>query len=223
MFAYPEQARYGRPIPKSKIFEKSNAPSSLRKRFAAEVDKLVWEYKLAPDTVNLPERGGVLEIQVISVSLKTPRLDPDLLRCLDRTIPHPLFFEVTHAGRFRTVAAFKRPHEANAGDWVVGDYYQSPWRKALSSQAPLPLAIDLFGLYEAMLRALMMPAKTGESLREQAERLSKFRVAQGEIRKLEAKVKREKHFPRQVDLERELRTLRKAWSEELNASGDRTT
>ncbi|HLP42440.1 MAG TPA: DUF4391 domain-containing protein, partial [Fibrobacteria bacterium] len=90
MFLYPEKAKYGRPIPKTKVFEKAEAAAPLRKRFAAEVDKLVWEYKLAPDTVNLPERDGILEIQVLSISLKTPQFDLDLLRCLDRAIAHPL-------------------------------------------------------------------------------------------------------------------------------------
>ncbi|HLP42227.1 MAG TPA: DUF4391 domain-containing protein, partial [Fibrobacteria bacterium] len=120
--------------------------------------------------------------------------------------------------RIRTVAAFKRPHETVPGDWVVGDYFESPWGSANGARKPLPLALDLLGLYEAMLRTLMPPAREGESLREQVERLARFRVARSDIRRLEARLRREKSFLRKVDLERELRTLRKAWSEELAAS-----
>lgn len=217
MFAYPEKARYGRPIPKTKVFEKSGATSSIRKRFAAGIDKLVWEYKLSPETVNLPARDGMFEIQIISASLKSPDLDTDLLRVIDQAIPHPILFEVEHGDRVRTVAAYKRRHETSEGAWVVGEYFEGPKRPRSAARQPLPLALDLAGLYEALLRTFLLPARRGESLRDQVERLGRFRVAQGEMRTLESRIKREKQFARQVDLERELRTLRKAWHEELQA------
>jgi hypothetical protein len=223
MFAYPEKARYGRVIPKTKIFEKASVPSSVRKLFASQVEKLVWEYKLAPDTVNLPERDGVLEIQVIITSLKTPDFDPALLRVLDRSIPHPVFFEIHTHGKAQTWAAYKRPHETNPGEWVVGDYFSSPKRSLHAVRSALPLALDLFGLYESMLRSMMLPAKPDESLRAHVDRMSTFRVAQGEMRSLTSRLRREKQFPRKVDLERELRTLRKAWKLELEATDPGST
>lgn len=219
MFAYPEKARYGMAIPKTKIFEKSDIPSSLRRLFAAQVDKLVWEYKLAPDTVNLPIGDGVLEIQVITASLKTPDFDPVLLRVLDKSIPHPVFFELQSDAKVRTWAAYKRPHETNSGEWVVGEYFASPRRSPDTQCPPLPLALDLDGLYASMLRSLMLPALPGESLRAHADRLLAFRIAQGEMRALTSRLRREKHFPRKVDLERELRNLRKTWKQELEADG----
>lgn len=220
MFAYPEKARYGRVLPKARIFEKAEVPSSLRKLFATQVDKLVWEYKLAPDTVNLPERNGVLEIQIISLVLKTPDLDPALLRILDESIHHPVFFEIHSAGKAQVRAAYKRPHETRTGEWVVGEYHSSPWKTEAGARAPLPLALDLYGLYESILRSLMLPAKPGETLRAQTDRIAAFRIAEGQMRTLASRLRREKQFPRKVDLERELRSLRKTWKLELEASGD---
>lgn len=220
MFAYPDKARYGRVIPKTKVFEKAGVVAAMRKLFATQVDKLVWEYKLAPDTLNLPEGDGVLEIQVIHVALKTPDCDPALLRILDRSIPHPVFFELHADGKARTCAAYKRPHETQAGEWVVGDYFSSQWGPHSGPRLPLPMALDLAGLYASMLRALMLPAQPGESLRAQVDRMHAFRIAQGEIRTLTSRLRREKHFPRKVDLERALRTLRKTWKQELEAAGE---
>lgn len=223
MFTYPEKARYGRVIPKTKIFEKAHVTSSMRKLFAAQVDKLVWEYKLAPDTVNLPEREGILEIQIIHVTLKSSNFDPTLLLALDRSIPHPVFFEIHYDGKTQIRAAYKRPHEAHSGECVVEEYFTSRWRSSKLPRSPLPLALDLFGLYETMLRTLMLPSQPGESLRDHVARMSAFRIAQGEMRTLSSRLRREKHFPRKVDLERELRTLRKAWKQELEASGPELT
>ncbi len=217
MFAYPSKALYGRVLPKTKIFEKAGVTSAQRKRFAAQWEKVVWEYKLAPDTVNLAEGEGVQEIQIMTVTLKTAESDFDLLRCLDNAIAHPLFFELIHGKRRRLVAAFKRSHETISDAGVVGEYFSSPWVSESTERKPLPLALNLRGLYEAMLRTLMLPAREGESLREQTERLARFQVAQREMRQLEAKLRHEKSFAKKVDLERELRSLRKAWSAELAA------
>jgi hypothetical protein len=81
------------------------------------------------------------------------------------------------------------------------------------------LALDLYGLYESMLRSMLLPANPGESLRAQVNRMSAFRVAQGEMRNLTSRLRREKQFPRKVDLEREIRSLRKLWASELDLAG----
>ena len=70
LFQYPEQAAFGRVVPKSKIYEHGRASTALKKVFVDQVAKIVWKYKLSPDTINLPSRPAAPEIQVFEVVRK---------------------------------------------------------------------------------------------------------------------------------------------------------
>lgn len=208
LFAYPKQAEFGRTLPKNKIYEHSQSNAALRRLLVRQVDHIVWQYKLAPETVNLPARPGVPEIQVFSIALKTPELSEEVLRCIDQAIPFPIFHLLTFENRIKTAAAYKRPSEADAGRWVVGAYFAAPWQPADSARAPLPVALDLGGLYEQMLRQLMpLPPRAEESLQQQVERLAHIRAKQSECLKMEARLQREKQFNRKVEINAQLRAL----------------
>ena len=210
MFLYPDKAKYERVLPKNKVYEKAKPPASVRERFVAEVNRIVWQYKLSPETVNLPSRAGVLEIQIFSVELKTRQLGLDVLRCIDQAIAHPIFFELEFENKVRVLSAYKRPHESIAGRWVVGDYFETPWEPHDVSRPVLPVALDMAGLYEEMLRSIMpLPPIKGETLKAQVERLAQIRVKQGEVKKLEVKLQREKQFNRKVEIHTRLRELNK--------------
>lgn len=80
---YPKQATFGRVLPKNKIYEHSGANTRLKDLFVEQVEQIVWQYKLAPETINLPAKPGVPEVQVFRVVLKTRELSVDVLKCID--------------------------------------------------------------------------------------------------------------------------------------------
>lgn len=211
LFQYPAQAGFHRVIPKTKIFAHASPSRSMRDRFARDVAQIVWEYKLAPETVNLPNQPAVPEIQVFSLHLKPAAgdaLDEGLLRCIDKAIQFPIFFEVFAADHVRQLAAYKRPSEADAAKWVVGDYFATPWLPVTVERGPLPVALDLATLYEQMLRTLIpTQAREGESLQALVERHAVIRSRESEQRKLAARLQREVQFNRKVEINAQLRTL----------------
>ena len=71
LVSYPKQAEFGRTLPKNKIYEHSGANTRLKDMFVEQVEQIVWRYKLAPETTNLPAKPGVPEIQVFAIQLKT--------------------------------------------------------------------------------------------------------------------------------------------------------
>lgn len=209
LFAYPPQAELNRGLPKSKIYEHARPSRSIRERFVAEVDQIVWRYKLAPETVNLPTRPGVPEIQVFSVTLRTGELSESVLRTIDTAIPYPILFELSHGGQIKSTAAYKRPSDADSAKWVVNAYFETDWQSVDNPREPLPVALDLSRLYEQLLQRLIpFPARPGESLKEQVERANAIRNKKVESQKLESRLRQEKQFNRKVELNRELRTLR---------------
>ena len=209
MYAYPNQAAYGRSVPKSKIYQFAKPTRKLQQRIVDQVSRIVWQYKLSPETTNLPTRQGVSEIQVFAISLKSGELSTDVLRCIDRAISFPIFFEIVFDERIKEMAAYKRVSDADSSKWVVGDYFETAWQPADSPREPLPVSLDLGKLYEQMLQRLMpLPAHPGESLKAHAERLGMIRSKENERSKLEDRLNREQQFNRKVELNAALRKVK---------------
>lgn len=208
LYRFPEQAFFGRSLPKNKVYEKAKPTAALKERFVSEIGQITWQYVLSPESLNLPGRGELQEIQVFTLNLKTPDLKPDVLRCIDQAIPHPILFELRYGDRVRALSAFKRPSDAEHGKWVVEDYFGTPWLPADTPRSPLPVALDMSALYAAVLRSWMpTPARPSETLRAQVERLVRIRVLENEIARLETKRAREQQFNRKVEWHHKLREL----------------
>lgn len=206
MFAYPKKAEFNRPIPKSKIYEWAKPGRAIRNRFAGQIAEIVWKYKLAPETVNLPARQGVEEVQVFEIALKTGEIAEDVLRTIDKAIPSPIIYELTFDRRFKCVAAYKRPSEAEAGKTVLDSYFETGWESLAAARPPLPVALDMAGLYEQMLRRLLpVPPLPGEPLKLYAERANQIRMKEKECRRIEARIRQEVQFNRKVELNAQLR------------------
>lgn len=213
LFAYPKQAEFGRVLPKNKIYEHSGANTRLKDLFVEQVDQIVWRYKLAPETINLPAKPGVPEIQVFAVQLKTPELHRDVLRCIDSAVQFPIIFELTQGqgaeARTQVVAAYKRPSDADSANWVCSEYFDSGWMSITSERAPLPFALDLAGLYEQLLHQLVPIApRTQEPLRDLVARTETMMTKAKEVAKAEARLAKEKQFNRKVEINATLRQLK---------------
>jgi hypothetical protein len=209
LFAWPAQAQFNRILPKAKIYEHARPGRRIREEFVHQVDQIVWKYKLAPETINLPAGGGVQEIQVFSITSRLETLSESVLRTIDNAIPFPAFFEITFQHRIRCSAAFKRPSDAATARWVVEAYFHTDWLTADQLREPLPVAIHLASLYEHLLRQLIPIApRPRESLRQQVERVNAIRSKQLEYSKLETRLQQEQQFNRRVELNQQLRTLR---------------
>lgn len=209
LFAYPRSAQFGRVIPKSKIYEHADAKTALKDKFVSEVDQIVWAYKLAPETINLSAAKHVNEIQVFNVRLREQRVSEDVLRAMDRAIPFPLIFELAHQAKRRTVAAFKRPNEADKSKWVVSDYFWSNWVAEDAERTALPVSLDLAGLYDKLITALMPVApKEEEDIQARVDRVEAIRAKEHEVAKIQAKLAKEKQFNRKVEINKALRTAK---------------
>lgn len=213
LIAYPKQAAFGRVLPKNKIYEHSGANTRLQRLFVEQVEQIVWQYKLAPETINLPARPGVPEIQIFSIQLKFTELHEDVLRCIDGAVQFPILFEL-HQGqgdqaKTQVVAAYKRPSEADASRWVLSSYFSSDWMPASTARVAMPLALDMGHLYAALLQGLLtLPARPQELLAEWAARVELAAAKRREAEKIQARLAKEKQFNRKVKINAALRQLK---------------
>lgn len=208
MFAYPKQAEINRVVPKTKIYAHAKVSKRIKELFVTQVEEILWKYKLSPETINLPARNGINEIQVFEIALKTPELDVDVLQAIDRAIPFPLVFQLTHEGQVRFAAAYKRPSDADASKWVIEASFQTELQPADAERLPLPVALDLAGLYEHIVRChIPLPPRSGEGLAGHVARFNGIEAKKKRRQQLETWLGQEKQFNRKVELNAALRSL----------------
>ncbi len=234
LFRFPEKARFDRLIPKSKIYERAELDSALRDKFVTQVEQIRWVYKLAPETINLAATRSVTEIQVFHIELRSAVVDHEVLRAIDRAIPFPLIFELTHRDRVKVAAAYKRPSESDSSRWVVGNYFESDWLPEDSPREALPMALDMAALYEQLLSPLVtsqsrpspVPSGTREfpapysatpqaaagatslTLEQRIALAERIAAKSKEIERIKSRLAREKQFNKRVAINTELRDAR---------------
>ena len=205
---YPAQAAFGRTLPKNKLYAHSHAGTRLKNLFVQQVEQIVWQFKLGPETINLPARPAVPEIQVFGIQLKMPELSFDVLRAIDQAVQFPIIFELAHAGRTQVIACHKRPSEVDASRWVLSDYFASGWLADPAERGAMPVALHLGGLYEQLLRTLLpLPGRPHETLAEHVARLDALAAKQREADKTAVRLEKERQFNRKVAINADLRRL----------------
>lgn len=211
IYNFPHKALVNRNIPKTKFYEHASITRTVKDAFISQIQQITWAYKLSPETTNLAALKGLFEIEVFNIQLKTPELNEGVLLSIDKAIPHPILFQLLFEDKIRIVLAYKRMSEADETKWLIEKYLSSEWFSLKTTEQlkqPLPIALNLGGLYEQMLKALMpIAANEGENIKAQSERLSQIQRKQREIAQLQGKMKNEKQFNRKVEMNHQLKTL----------------
>jgi hypothetical protein len=208
LIEFPKQAEFGRVLPKSKIYEHASPSSKVKELFIQSVGKIIWSYKLSPETVNLPAKNEVQEIQIFTVILKTEKLKYEVLQTIDKAILSPIIFALTFKGKTRYVAAYKRPSEADKNKWVVSNYFETEWMKNDSNKIELPITLNLTALYHEIFKKIIpLPAKQEEPIAEHVFRAEQLQIKEREADKVKARIKKEKQFNRKVEINATLKNL----------------
>lgn len=203
LFRWPSNAAFGRTVPKTKFYEHGTARATLREKFVDDIQRITWAYKLADDTIRLRGTTAVPEIQVFTVETKGADVSDGVLTAIDKTVHFPIIFEITDGARVRTVAAQKT---LGGSAPKIGAYYSTGWQPADAPRRPLPTALDLPSLYEAILSALLpMGTRAWETVSDATDRLDRARKLQREVAALEKKLRTEPQLNRKIELHRQLK------------------
>lgn len=159
---FPDTAKFGRVIPKEKLYQQVGASATMKKLFVEQVGQIKWAYKLAEGTINLTKTDLVKEIEIINITLKSAELSERILTAIDKAIPHPTLFvlkrKINESEQIRLVAAHKLKTVTGSGKetWQQSQYLKSAWFSPVQVNAlPLPTVTNLQRLYEQLLEALV--------------------------------------------------------------------
>jgi hypothetical protein len=183
----------------------------VKRGFIDGIKLIYWRNKLAEDTVHIPKGEQVTEIEVFEIKLSGPTLDEAVLRQIDKEIPYHILFLLTYEGKVQAWIGYKEATSSSTGAFKVNRYYHTEWMPLDKLQLPLT-GLNLDAVYENYVRQIAGDALNsdgGESLREAVDREKRRRELEKKIAALEAKIRKEKQFNRQIELNNELKQLKK--------------
>ena len=213
MLGLPQSTEFNKRIPKQKFYEHITVSSALKKSFVDQIRMIYWRNKVAATTVNFAPGTIVDEVEVFEIKLNSASLDEAVLRQIDREISYHIIFLLEYEGKLQAWTAYKEKTPTANAVFKVGKYYHTEWM----TEAELPIRIDglnLDAVYENFVRQIAgdaLKADSGESLKASVERDEKKKQLEKQIAALENKMRREKQLNRQMEMNAELKQLKKEW------------
>lgn len=214
MLGLPKTTEFNKRIPKQKFYENINITPTLRRFFVDQIKVIYWRNKIAPSTMNLEAGNNVTEIEVFEVKLNSTPLDISVLRQIDKEIPYHIVFLLEYEGKYQAWTAYKEKAVSGSNAFKVDTYYHTDW----FTEDELILRLDglnMDAVYENYVRQIAGDALRTvfggepESLKESVERDKRVQQLQKQIDTLQAKVRKEKQLNRQMELNAELKKLKK--------------
>ena len=211
MLGLPKSTEFNRRIPKQKFYENLTVSLSLKRIFVEQIRVIWWRNKIAPATMNPATGEAVTEIEVFEVCLSAPKLDEAVLRQIDKEIPYHILFLLEYEGKYQAWTAYKEAAGSGTNAFKVGSYYHTDWME----ESALLLKLDGLNtdkVYENFVRQIAgktLSSGAGETLKESVERDRRRQELQKQIAALQVKVRREKQLNIQVQLNMELKQLRR--------------
>lgn len=216
MIGLPKTTEFNKRIPKQKFYENMDISPALKKVFVEQVKIIYWRNKIAASTTNLATGNDVTELEVFEVRLNSPVLDDGLLRQIDREIPYHILFLLEYQGKYQAWIGYKEATASGNKAFKVNGYYHTEWLAEDELSLKLEgLSVD--AVYENFVRQIagdkLKSETSGESLKESVARDEQKQALQKQIDTLKAKIRKEKQLNKQMQMNNELKKLKKEWEE----------
>ena len=212
MLALPKSTEFNKRIQKQKFYDNLNVSPTLKRSFIDQIKVIYWANKIAASTVNLAEGKDVTEIEVFEVKLNIPTLDEAVLKQIDREIPYHILFILEYENQFQAWIGYKEAAGSGTAAFKVNKYYHTEWM--LEDELPIKLeGLNIQTVYENFVRQIAgeaLQSSQTESLKESVERDKQAEGLQKQIDKLQTKIRQEKQLNRQMQMNAELKDLRKS-------------
>ena len=212
MLGLPKTTEFNKRIPKQKFYDNMDISPALKKVFVEQVRIIYWKNKIAASTTNLAAGNNVTELEVFEVRLNSPVLDDSLLRQIDKEIPYHILFLLEYQGKYQAWIGYKETAASGNKTFKVNGYYQTEWLD--EDELPLKIVgLNVDAVYENFVRQIAgdkLKTKTiGESLKDSVKRDEQKQSLQKQIATLEAKIRKEKQLNKQMQMNNELKKLKK--------------
>ena len=208
---FPKSTEFNRRIPKTTFYENLNISPALKRSFIEQIKIIYWCNKIATTTTNLAAGAVVTEVEVFEIRLVAPVLDEDVLRRIDTEIPYHILFLLEYGGKYQAWIGYKEASASGNNAFKVTGYYHTEWMTL--DELPLRIeGLNLDAAYENFVRQIAgdkLVSTNEESLKDAVQRDEQKKKLQKQIDALQAKIRKEKQLNRQMEMNAQLKKLRK--------------
>lgn len=214
MLGLPKSTEFNRFIPKQKFYKdhytKKSISSKTKNYFVNQIKSITWENKIDHTTMNIAKGSFVEEIEVFRVELYDYEIDDSVLYTIDENIPYHILFVFENNNKRKYSLSYKEISRETE-TITIHKKFQSDW---ISEDEDLLKfsGVSLDNIYENLLNCISnngLDKFSGATLKERVLNSIEFEKVQKQVNNLSKKVKNEKQFNRQVELNFELKELKK--------------
>lgn len=214
MLGLPKSTEFNRFIPKQKFYKDlythTSIPSKTKNYFVKQIKSITWENKIDHTTMNIAKGSFVEEIEVFRVELYDYEIDDSVLYIIDENIPYHILFVFEYNNKRKYSLSFKEIcRESETIN--IQKIFQSDWVSEDEDFLKFS-GISLDNMYENLLYSISndeLDKFLGDTLKEKVLSSIEYEKIQKQVNNLSKKVKNEKQFNRQVELNVELKELKK--------------
>ena len=206
---FPESTKVNQVVPKTVFYRNLEVNAHLRQHFVEDVERIVWLAKLAPSTLNVEDGKTVHEITIFHVLLKAKEVPDDVFTAIDRQMPRHILFVLQYAEEYRLLLNYKEWMDAAKGTFRILKAFRTDWcpAEALSLQLE---GTNLDKVYESFAGQISgFHTRSADDTKRVIELQKLLVQKQRSIEALQKKVRAEKQFNRQVQLNAEARALKR--------------
>ena len=208
MMTFPEHARVGRIVAKENFYDKTD--TATKNLFQSEIARITWEYKLAPNTINLPAKKWP-EIEVFRVILKNGEIPEKVLKIIDSAIPYPILFLVEKGSVEKAVICYKEQSQKDENSAKVDTYFETEWNDEKLKNIKID-GLDIDTVFSNFVRQVagdkLATAKTNsaevpKSIKADVEATKEYGKIQKQIDALTCKINAEPSLGKKQELAEE--------------------
>lgn len=210
LLKFPNSTIVDRLIPKAQFVKASSSPTALRNLLADEFEQIRLLYIIRPDTINVADGNEVKEIDVFFFQCKNDSYSVNPFCGIDDLIPRHTIYIVQHGNSFDLLMQHKRRSNiAGVVKWTR-EVSKLLTNINLDSQ-PLKIeGLDLdrvyFNFFSQMTGYCINDSTAISKLQEIENNLDKMKR---DLISIQKRVRNEKQFNRQVELNSQVRLLKR--------------
>lgn len=209
MLNFPSKAAVGRIMPKEAFYKRLTLSSEIREKFVSDVKRIVLEYKLSPDTLNVEKGIDVSEILVLSIDLKKQEVDYRIVENIARQNAHKLLFLLKFEDQGQLALYYSK-------------LYKTGWMPFANLKLEAK-GLNLEGIWEGFIEQIALQEEVisvdnSLSVAEKLKKQDTILKLQKEINKLERLSRNEKQPKKRFELFGQLQGLKKLLTEEKGES-----
>ena len=206
---FPPTTKVGKPVPKSVFYKHLDVNARIKQRFVEDVAGILWLYKLAPSTLNVADGTLVHEIVLFLVTLKARDCPNDVFCFIDEQMPRHVLFILEHEGCCRLLLNYKEWKAGERASFQIVKSFTTEWLPSEQLQISLE-GQNMDALYEAMAGEVSgFGTSNAEETRHLIALQEELTRKQKLVEALQKRIRAEKQFARQVEMNSEARTLKR--------------